>query len=228
MTDYFVAHESKSEWTKQTVAEDNRIQVVTNPVLKGQNSFRVEVRPGDNPSGCRATLATGPAKGNLGGEPHIYRTGDEVYFGLSVYLPSQSFIKLNKWRLLLQLKSQQDTGSPPVSLNIRNGNFILNNRPNVQSGENHLWRSAASYDTWERFILHVKFSNDPSVGFLELIRNDTVALPTKMTSTQHVVNGNPVNIFVALGLYRDASITQTDVMYHDGFTASQTLEGAKQ
>jgi hypothetical protein len=216
----------KSQWAKQTVKEDSRIQVVTNQVTQGKYSYRVELRPGDNPSGCRATLASGPS-GKMG-PVHLIRDGEEAFYGLSVYLPSATFSTLDKWRLVLQFKAYPDTGSPPISLNIKGNNWLLNYRPTATSSVLHKAKFPLTKDRWEKFMFNIKWSKDPKVGFIELYYNGDLVVPKFNTSTIHVKSGTPSINFVALGLYRDSSIKVTDVIYHDGFVAGKSYEEVAQ
>lgn len=216
---------NKSQWCKQTVQSTDRIRVVTSPTSQGNYSYRVELRPGDNPSGCRSTLASG-VSGNLG-QCHLMRDGDEGFYGWSVFLPSATFVKLDKWRLVLQFKGI-NTGSPPISLNVKNDKWLLNYRPTTSSGVLHKWTAPFRQNIWEKFSAHIKWSTDPRVGFVELYYNSNLVVPKFNTSTIHVKNGQPVNNFVAIGIYRDSSIGVTDVIYHDGFAAGASYEDVAQ
>lgn len=231
MTEYFVANgetgDKRKEWAKQTVAADGRITIVDHPVSQGSKSYRVELRQGDNPSGCRATVASGMTSQKGWSPVHLIKNGDEAFYGLSVFLPSDSFKTVDKWRLVLQFKGNH-TGSPPVSLNVKGDHWLLNNRPTSSSGEKHLWQHAFRYNEWEKFMMHIKWSTDPKVGFVELMYNGQVVLPKFFTSNVHVYNGQPVVNFVAMGIYRDASIATTDVIYHDGFVAGRSYEEVAQ
>lgn len=212
----------KSQWCKQTVKSDDRIQVVTSPVSQGNYSYRVEVRKGDNPSGNRATLASGP----VCEDAHLIKNGEEAFYGFSVFLPS-TFTTLDKWRLVIQFKAH-DTGSPPISINLRGINWLLNYRPTATSNVLHKWKAPFRKNVWEKFMLHVNWNTDPRIGFIELYLNDNLVVPKFHTSTIHIQNGRPVDNFVALGLYRDSSIAVTDVIYHDGFVAGRSYEEVSQ
>lgn len=213
----------KSQWCKQTVKVDDRIRVVTTPVNQGQYSYRVELRKGDNPSGNRSTLATGP---NCDGE-HLIKNGDEAFYGFSVFIPATSFAIVNKWRLVLQFKAH-DTGSPPISINVRGINWLLNYRPTSTSNVLTKWRKPFRKNVWEKFMFHIGWSTDPRVGFIEMYLNNILVVPKFNTATIHIQDGSPVDNFVALGLYRDSSIPSTDVIYHDGFVAGRSYEEVNQ
>lgn len=215
----------KSQWCKQTVKSDDRIQVVTSPVSQGNYSYRVELRKGDNPSGNRSTLASGPT-GNMG-TPHLIKNGEEAFYGFSVLLPSESFTNLTKWRLVLQFKAH-DTGSPPISINLKGVNWLLNYRPTASSSVLHKWKAPFRKDVWEKFMMHIGWSTDPKVGFIEMYLNNELVVPKFNTSTIHVKSGKIYDNFVALGLYRDSSIPVTDVIYHDGFVAGASYDEVRQ
>lgn len=215
----------KSQWCKQTVKSDDRIAVVNSVVNQGNYSYRVELRKGDNPSGNRATLASGPT-GKMG-TPHLIKNGEEAFYGFSVYLPSESFTTLDKWRLVLQFKAH-DTGSPPISINLKGVNWLLNYRPTASSSVLHKWKAPFRKDTWEKFMMHINWNTDPRVGFIELYLNNSLVVPKFNTSTIHIQNGSPVDNFVAIGLYRDSSIPVTDIIYHDGFVAGRSYQEVAQ
>lgn len=231
MTEYWKADaesgDKRLEWAKQTVAADDRIKIVSSPVTQGTKSYRVELRHGDNPSGCRAMVATGPSAMKGWGPVHILKPNDEAYYGFSVLLPSATFPKLDRWRLLIQWKGIH-TGSPPVSLNIKSDKWLLNNKPTASGSIIHRWTSLVHKDAWEKFVLHAKWSSDPKVGFIELYYNGQMVLPKLMTSTMHIVNGQTVNNIISYGIYRDSSITSTDVVFHDGFVVGKTYDEVTQ
>ena len=72
---------------------------------------------------------------------------------------------------------------------------------------------------WNDFVLHVKWSSNPKVGFVELYKDGQLVVPKTMVATQF---GSETN-YLKLGLYRDSSITQTASVYHDGFTMASSL-----
>lgn len=229
MTEYWAAHGETgdlSEWCQVIRAAEDRVRVVTSPGNEGNYSYRFEIRPGDEPSGARAMLNSGISQSD-GENCHLIQEGDEAFYGWSVYLRYGNFDKSDKWRLVLQFKGIH-TGSPPVSLNVRNDNWLLNYRPNVESGVLHKWTAPVKKGKWEAFGIHVKWSSNPEEGFIEFKYNGEIVVPKFYTANIHIENGSPVPNVVALGIYRDSTHTTTDVLYHDGFIAGASWEEVAQ
>ncbi len=67
--------------------------------------------------------------------------------------------------------------------------------------------------------MRVKWSSDAKVGFVELYKDGKLTVPKTMAATQF---GREKN-YLKLGLYRDSSISQVGVVYHDGFTIGTKL-----
>ena len=68
-------------------------------------------------------------------------------------------------------------------------------------------------------MLHVKWSADKKVGFVELYHNGKLALPRTYGANQF---GKELN-YLKMGLYRDDAIRPRPVVYHDGFVMASTL-----
>jgi hypothetical protein len=64
---------------------------------------------------------------------------------------------------------------------------------------------------WVHYVLHVQFSDDPAVGFVEAWRNGAVALPRQNRPTL-----TSVPSYLKQGIYRDADASGTQVVWHDG------------
>jgi uncharacterized protein (TIGR03382 family) len=83
-----------------------------------------------------------------------------------------------------------------------------------------LWRAPLQREKWNDFVLRVKWSSDPRVGFVELYHGGQRVLPQTKVATQYSGQRN----YLKLGLYRDASIAQEGIVFHDGFTQATRLE----
>lgn len=204
-----------SQWCIQNQAQPGRISVVTNPVTQGQYAYRFELIDGDTASGERVTLSQQC-------DERLEREGQEKYFGWSVFLPLDYPVN-DPWSLVTQFKGIH-TGSPPISLNYRYGNWMLNYRPNTNSGVLNKWKTPATNGRWEHFVLHIKWSTDPNVGFIEFWFNGQLVVPKFYTPTMHLSNGVPVPNFGVIGLYRDSSIKDNVKLYHDGMVAGRTYQ----
>ena len=72
---------------------------------------------------------------------------------------------------------------------------------------------------WNDFVVHVKWSANPSVGFVELYHNGQQVVPPTPMATLYPGQG----VYVKQGLYRNASIAPQGVVFHDGFTVATDL-----
>jgi Polysaccharide lyase len=82
-----------------------------------------------------------------------------------------------------------------------------------------VWRAPLQREQWNDFVLHVKWSSDPKVGFVELYHNGKLALPQRKVATQFSGQRN----YLKLGLYRNETISPEGVVFHDGFTVATDL-----
>lgn len=213
-----------SQWSKVVQAAPDRIQVITSPVSQGKYAYRFELRDGDDASGERVQLDSGISGGP---NSHYISDGDEAFYGVSFYLPSASLPKIAKWRLFLQFKGIH-TGSPPVAISHNADEWRLYYRPNTSSDNLLKWRTPDRKDVWEKFMFRIKWSKDPQVGFIEMYYNGVLAVPKFYTSNIHVQGGVPIRNIVDIGIYRDAGITSTDVIYIDNFVAGRSYDEVKQ
>jgi hypothetical protein len=155
-----------SQWTAiQRVATD-RITVVAGPAKQGQAYVaRFEVRNGDllgADSSNRAEIFA-PDSTTVG-----FAEGEERYFGFATYLPAgfpqEASTSGDKWLLCQQWK-QNGTGSPPLCVEVDDHKLRL--RRNLAPAIDY-WSTPIIRGRWITFVLRVKFSSDPTIGFVEL------------------------------------------------------------
>jgi hypothetical protein len=72
---------------------------------------------------------------------------------------------------------------------------------------------------WHELVFRVKWSPDPSVGFVELWHNRERAVAKRNVATMYAGMRN----YLKLGLYRSSAITPVGVVYHDGFIQATQL-----
>ncbi len=198
-----------SQWDrKQTVAAD-RLQVQTAIVREGKYALKTTVRQGDDPinaSGNRNELLY------MSLEP----AGTELYYKWSTYFPA-SFPRSSTWQVFAQWHHMGPNGSPPLEF------FIIDDEMRMRAGGVSgpiVWRAPLERDRWHDFVLRVKWSPNAKVGFVELYKDGKLAVPKRFVATQFSGDVN----YLKLGLYRNDSISQVGVVYHDGFEVATTLE----
>lgn len=194
------------------------VGVVTSPVRDGRYAFKAEVRDGALIySSERSEYANGPT---LCGK-HTYKAGDENWTAISIY-PAADFPKYTHWSLVAQFKGPH-TGTPPLQISLRNdewgiyGSGRVNPRPYWKVGV--MQRGA-----WNDFVLHVKWSPDPAVGWFEVYYQGQLVIPKTSTATMYLDSGVATPLFLSVGHYRDSGpTTGTAILYVDAVKVGLSL-----
>jgi len=192
-----------SGWTVEEM-DDDRVQIVDSRVRSGQYGARFEVRPGDVVSGGnRAEVRTWSQK--------RFHEGDDLWFGWST-LFDENFPSEDRWALIMQLKND-GTGSPPIEMAVQDGEVTLKMSTKREGG--YSWFSGASVPIdrgkWHDFVMHVRFSEDPSQGFVELWHNGELIQEKRFAATLRP----GLFSYLKLGYYRSAGHTTPGVVWHD-------------
>jgi hypothetical protein len=193
--------------TKQMVSAD-RLQVVTSPVREGKYALRALVKQGDNPIN---------ASGNRNELVKITNEtpGVEYSYKWSTLFPS-NYPSVNTWQLFTQWHQDSCCGSPPVEF------YVIGEQIRLRVGGTTgriVWTTPLARNKWFDFVMRVKWSSVPSIGYVELYVNGVKVVPKTMIATQF---GNQRN-YMKLGLYRNSTIVPDGIVYHDGFTMASSL-----
>ncbi|MFN7134914.1 MAG: heparin lyase I family protein [Myxococcales bacterium] len=195
-----------SQYDKAQIVSGDRAQVVSSPVTQGKHALKVTVRKGDDPissSGNRNELV----KMTL--EP----VNSESWYRFNTMF-APDYPSANTWQLFLQWHHRGSSGSPPLAFQVQGDELLL------RANKVFVWRAPLVRGKWHEFVIHVKWSPDPKVGFVELWHNGQLVLPKTFTPTQWSGMLN----YLKVGLYRDAAISGTGVVYHDGLVVGTTRE----
>jgi hypothetical protein len=192
----------------------SRLTVVPSPVREGKYALRTELHQGDIASnGTRNELDYMLQQGE----------GTDLYYSWSTMFPAEypNVTGSGMFQIFTQWHQAQNIGNaPPVVMNIVADEMRLTNY--ITSAV--LWHAPLNRGVWHDFIVHAKWSSDPSVGFLELWYNgekvvDHAYGPTLFPGTW---------VYLKQGLYRNNAIVPTAVVYHDGMTVATALEDVLQ
>jgi hypothetical protein len=119
-------------------------------------------------------------------------------------------------------------------MEVQNGKFSLENSDtnHESSGCNWWWTGPASHNRWVKFMLHVKFSPNKSVGWIELYGDlDGQGVKQLMERTHmhtmKVENGHTVQSHSRIGLYRDPRVKGTSHILFDGYTIGTDRESVE-
>ena len=196
------------QWTSSQEVTPDRMQVVTSPVRQGKYALRVEVRQGDDPinaSGDRAELVWAP----------VEKEGNDRYYAWST-LWAQDYPSIKTWQAFTQWHQTGDTGTPPLEMYVNGETMYLA----IGANETVVWTHPLERGAWHDFVLHVKWSSDPGVGFVELWYDGKQVLGKTTGETMYPGQDN----ILKQGLYRNDTISQVGVLYHDGMTVATSLE----
>ncbi|WP_224364960.1 polysaccharide lyase [Hyalangium versicolor] len=198
-----------SQWSRQQSVSSDRLLVVSDVVREGRYALKATVKKGDNPIS---------ASGNRNELLYLSREtpGKEYFYKWSTLFP-QNYPTSNTWQVFAQWHQDGCCGSPPLEFYLTGEEMRM--RVGGSSGK-ILWRAPLVRGQWNDFVLHVKWSASSKEGFVELYKNGQLVVPKTLVATQF---GSEKN-YLKLGLYRDASISQTASVYHDGFAMGSTLE----
>lgn len=202
-----------SQWTKQESVASDRLMIVTDRVHQGTYALRASVQQGDNPihaSGNRNELVY------IGEEINPQAAeGKELYYSWST-LFNEDYPSANTWQVFTQFHHTGLNGSPPVEF------YVLGEQMRMRVGGStaqDLWSAPLNRGQWNDFVLHIKWSSNPNVGFVELYHNGQVVVPRTPRATMFAGDG----VYMKQGLYRSEKIAQPGVVYHDGLTVATDL-----
>ncbi|HYI03018.1 MAG TPA: polysaccharide lyase [Hyalangium sp.] len=196
----------RSQYSAAHMVSADRLQVVTSPVAEGSYALKATVKQGDDPinaSGHRSELVY------LSNEAE----GSEYYYRWKVMFPAD-YPSVRTWQLFTQWHHDGCCGSPPVEFYVYGEEIRLR----VNQGAD-VWTTPLVRGVWHELTFHVKWSSDPSVGFVELWHNRERAVPKRNLATMYAGTKN----YLKLGLYRNDTVTPVGVVYHDGFIQATQL-----
>lgn len=195
-----------SQYTRTQSVSPERLQVVQSPSRQGTWALKATVRQGDDPIG---------ASGNrnellyLSNEP----SGSEYYYKWSTRF-APNYPSAKTWQLFAQWHHYGCCGSPPVQ-------FVVNGETmSLSSVGTTVWNAPLVRDQWLDFVFHVKWSANANEGFIEMWLNGKLVVPKRFVATQFPGEVN----YLKVGLYRNSTIAQEGVVYHDGWMQATTLE----
>lgn len=181
----------------------SRLTVVQSPVRQGKYALRVELHQGD--------IAFSGTRNEVSNEGRPEVVGNDHWYSWSTLFPAD-FPAPQTWQVFTQWHHSGCCGSPPLEFD------VLGERVQIaHQGDQILWSAPLVRGVWHDFVIHVYFSS--TAGYIEFWYDGQKAL--EKTSVQTVNPGE--TDYLKQGLYRDASISQVAVIYHDGMTIGTTL-----
>ena len=143
--------------------------------------------------------------------------GDDLFFGFSTQL-APGFPTDLGWQVITQFKQNFD-GSPPLSLNVEDRQYEIEGGYGHPDGPNEFNQpiGPAVTGVWVDWVLHVRFSADPGIGYVEVWQNGELVLPrfAPGSGTLYPGSGDRAGSYVKTGPYRDPTIPVPATMYLD-------------
>jgi hypothetical protein len=221
-----------TQWAFQPMEGNSSISVgtaATQPVKQGIYSAKFVTYPGTGT--VRAELNATQAE--TGGYP-----GQDWYYGWWSYFPRTNGQPQQWWsgsgdsNDIAQFQSVDWTAW--MYLGVDQGNYTPGATSiflNWGSRGHFVVANPLQYDHWYHFVLHAKWSIDPSVGFIELDVDGAHAIPRTYGATLYntTVAHNPA--YTAPGAYAEMDLytragTYTNTVIHDGFCRAASYAAA--
>jgi hypothetical protein len=198
----------------------NGVTVVSSPVRSGRRAARFTVSSSSTRANC-AHVPTSSPRAQLV-SPNLFTQGSDSYIAFSTYFPS-NFPTVTHWLQFAEIYGPPFGGSPSMGFDLVGNHMTL--QRDATHHHDHIWTSPGTIrkgSGWEDIVVHVKFSTDPRVGFVELWLNGARQRfsngSTRIYYDTLVPGVNwdghtPNRLFI--NQYRSPQITGTLVLYHD-------------
>ena len=192
--------------------------------MQGRYAARFEVKYGDvyrSYSDSRS-LMTGPTT--------LWENeGNERWYRWQAMWPADWVGSYPKWDELANPSARSAAGSLVEWHHDANGGIETGSAPlYIGADDSNLWLCLVDQATstcrerpnlmpmqrghWHDFVLHAKWSSDPSVGFLEIWIDGVLVMPMHVTSTMYPGMRN----YLIVGLYRNGAIGDPNLRYPNG------------
>src|SRR3954464_12902735 len=216
--------QGQSGFCRQQMVRPEQMQIVQDPANEGRYAARFEVKYGDVMSGYsdERALLTPP-------ETLWEDEGSERWYRWQVLWPEEYVGSYPKWDELGTPSSRSpagwvvewhhdgngatETGSAPLYFGANDTNIKMCLVDQATSAcREYLDLAPLQRGHWHDFVMHAKWSSDPSVGFLEIWIDGKNVLPKHMTSNKYPGMRN----YMEAGLYRNGHIGDPDLLNADG------------
>lgn len=142
----------------------------------------------------------------------VQKEGSEAFYGWATFFP-QSYADTPKWQVLVSWTPSSGRTSAPVVVETRGDRIQLR----LLSQDKPLWSGPLQRGSWHRFVLHLRFSEQPSEGLVELWYDDNPVLPRTQARTG-------TDVYLKLGLNREPAIAVPSTVFHTGMKRGNSRE----
>jgi hypothetical protein len=207
---------------------DSEADIVTSAVTSGRNAAKFVVYPSSCATAQRSEVAVSEAKtGGFGGQ--------DWWYGWWTMFPAAGNLNSfwqpgGDWNVFTDFHNPGACESN-VEFGIDNTSWtpqIYYDDTTFATGSCHTAAShnktefPLAYDHWYHFVLHVKWSSNPSIGFTELYVDGTPRSPQRYGQT---LTDDTQGAYWKQGFYR-TTFAGTNTVYHDGACRATTYTAA--
>jgi hypothetical protein len=180
----------------------------------GHQSAKFTVTDTSNSTYCPGNVFThNPAASLL--TPAMFGNGDDRYISFGTMFPV-GFPKITNWFQFGEIFGPPYGGSPTMGFDVRGNSLGL-----WRDGTHHYdnpWHAPITYGSWEYLTLHVKFSTNPSIGFVEIWLNGV---------QQHFIDGSTRLHYTTLLPGDNWNGYSRNVLYLDQYRGAAPLLGSR-
>lgn len=216
---------STDDWRFVHEAVDGRVRVVEEPVREGRYAVALTGDAADEGPGE-------PVRAQLDG-PLLFQEGDDAFIGWSTYFPKDiPDVVDDDWFVFFQFHGEPFGMSPPVSFDRSNedGRQVIDLARGERYGFDNPWSMPLQTDRWIDFVVHIGFSRDQSVGFIELWvdgRPQSFADGSTRLASATLNPEQEDGLFpIATNYYKEDTIQGPVTVFHDGIRVADSYEGA--
>jgi hypothetical protein len=167
-------------WRKEVASEDmSRLQVVDDPAGQFQKVYEAHLTPAEIEGGfkraefAQALLGDGSTKLRLGVADTPLGPTENIWFGWRSLFGTDVAIDEDHSNdgNYMQLKGDSSCGGPAIGMTIKFGRLTLRSEQHLEEYDHAAWNGpqmATLLGAWHSVVLHVQFSKDASVGYLEV------------------------------------------------------------
>ena len=151
-----------------------------------------------------------------------FREGDDLWFTYATRLASNVVLNTSSYQVIGQWKNDGE-GSPPLELGLDNGRYKIGGGwgwPGTNSPStpklSKVDLGPATANQWDTWLIHIRFSSDPSKGTVDVWRNGTlVANGWRPTGGTLYPN---LSSYWKVGYYRSTAINQDSSVLIDNIS----------
>jgi hypothetical protein len=225
--------------TSDQVDGDPEVFRESSVVAQGSYAYEFVIKNGDNCYGARTEIGQAlPDRGRFSAFRR-FTQGDDRWFSFQVRMGTGFPVDTPNWNVIAQWKQfawPTVVRYPMLALQVYSGAFYFERATGTTAASNRtvgtrLARAIANQ--WVKMSVHIRFSTDPSVGFVEVYGDPDGRGVRRLMRRTHFatlasdLSGNPVPSAARIGIYRNSAITGTAHLYFDGYTVATSRLAAE-